>query len=508
MGRCKLGKASSSLPFQASYHRLLKDHISQFSHSCLLQAIANMLRMRPTAIELNYRDHDWHIMRHEHRQNQRTQGFPLETDSLKFPHPEHVQEDTSLQHRSPGSSSSEDSGIIAGPHIPQFSRRPDMHKFWSSVVAGAGVLPEVQSLYAAKPVSISGPSDHVVKTHSVKGSIEENRDVLDDQNWHHVIDLPKHHSQSQPSEQSQRHRRQWSPLTVSHYNDGSSRDDVSGVRQRDASLRDLDGSSDPSPSLEDLHSPSRVSDGTALALPSLNIHQRSPLYISHLAANSSPERFDFPNALARLSIDSRNEDLAHIHPATEIRTSPRYLSPYQPWLTIPAHPFSAVRRAISSTPALPSVSVSPSPGRNHAPSYSTSSGSLLSLATPPGTPNYYVYDQRLPAVLQPRTQAGLASNQLPIGGPSTGLRGAFTAPARATNQVRRQPSGTGYSAGSPRSRRSSIMAPRAVDQGGEQHIVEVAVVEEIRLRYATIRPVSQAFASEDSRLQGLLETQE
>lgn len=66
--------------------------------------------------------------------------------------------------------------------------------------------------------------------------------------------------------------------------------------------------------------------------------------------------------------------------------TPLYQSPYGLPLTIPPHPFSAVRRAVSFTPALPSSSSSPRPAPYDSPLYSNSAHSHPSVTAPPGHP--------------------------------------------------------------------------------------------------------------------------
>lgn len=141
-----------------------------------------MLRMKPTRIELNSRDYQWHNVRHENRQKQRAKGSELAstTPSQRPLTSVRLSEDMNLPNRCPSPSSSEGSDIVAAPQMPVFSKRPDMRKFWAGVMAGAGVLPEIQSTHAIRPVQMSEPSDLIAGLQSARGSIEigEYEDVI------------------------------------------------------------------------------------------------------------------------------------------------------------------------------------------------------------------------------------------------------------------------------------------------------------------------------------------
>ena len=102
-----------------------------------------------------------------------------------------------------------------------------------------------------------------------------------------------------------------------------------------------------------------------------------------------------------------------------------------PPLALPTHAFSAVRRTVSF--ASPSNSSSPSPSRApfSTPPYSFNNLPIGPLRTPPPprTPQYVIYNDRLPASIQPQTPVGLPSNGIPSGGlPGVNYGGAFTAP--------------------------------------------------------------------------------
>lgn len=102
-----------------------------------------------------------------------------------------------------------------------------------------------------------------------------------------------------------------------------------------------------------------------------------------------------------------------------------------PPLALPTHAFSAVRRTVSF--ASPSTSSSPSPSRAQftTPPYSFNNFPIGPLHTqpPPRTPQYVIYNDRLPASIQPQTPVGLPSNGIPSGGlPGVNYGGAFTAP--------------------------------------------------------------------------------
>lgn len=102
-----------------------------------------------------------------------------------------------------------------------------------------------------------------------------------------------------------------------------------------------------------------------------------------------------------------------------------------PPLALPTHAFSAVRRTVSF--ASPSTSSSPSPSRAqfNTPPYSFNNLPIGPLRTPPPprTPQYVIYNDHLPASIQPQTPVGLPSNGIPSGGlPGVNYGGAFTAP--------------------------------------------------------------------------------
>ena len=101
-------------------------------------------------------------------------------------------------------------------------------------------------------------------------------------------------------------------------------------------------------------------------------------------------------------------------------------SPIQP--PLPPHAFSAVRRTVSF--ALPSDSSSLSPTSPAPLQTGPFSAVRFSRPTPPPTPRYRVYIDRMPASIQPQTPVGLPRNGIPNGGlPGVGLGGAHTAPA-------------------------------------------------------------------------------
>ena len=113
--------------------------------------------------------------------------------------------------------------------------------------------------------------------------------------------------------------------------------------------------------------------------------------------------------------------------------TPRQIrSPIQP--PLPPHAFSAVRRTVSFASPSNSSSLSPtSPARLQTPHYSFNNLPIGRLRTPPPprTPQYVVYDDSLPASMQPQTPVGLPSNGIPNGGlPGVALGGAYTAPVQ------------------------------------------------------------------------------
>jgi len=628
-----------------------------------------MLRMRPTKIELNSRDYHWHNVRHDNRQRQRARGSPVEVATIALPY-----DLTSMQapgdmtspsrHSSP--SVSEESDIVAAPQMPLFSKKPDMRKFWSGVMAGAGVLPEIRSTDAARPVLISKPSDHVSRVHSARGSIES-EEYEDEPQYveaegcyrpNDITESPEfeqgdwtHHHDEQPGTPRKQddagiiregyqgllednrtallsrqglYMRRLSVLSVRRHGQGG--DDIRSLSRRDSNLRDLDGSSDPTPMRNELQESSmaasirpessegplfderfqnnrsqasaiiseisgtrpisellRMSGPSAEMYaiePSASIYSspprqvdnvrrrssvfpRSPLYISHLAASSSPEKrprpmsdtseLDVSAEMEMLSISSRqrkrykrrsqsypyltseseqvlsrhqckdptpislpihmvhgptalapginntylsasmtgpeSHPIAHDSPSNTSSSAtvsparlhvrpgvssftPHYQSPYSLPLTIPPHAFSAVRRAVSFTPALPSASPSPSAVPYNTPLYSHSAHLHPSVTPPPRMPSYAVYNDRLPASTQPQTPAGLSNNGVHRDGLPSIHRGAFTAPAgmaRNPRNPRSQQSRDSYDSGSPSSRRGRVQGLRLGEQENERH---------------------------------------
>lgn len=619
-----------------------------------------MLRMRPTRIELDSRDHHWHHVRHDNRQKQRARGSEVDVATIALPYnpsmPMWTPEDWTSASRHSSPSISEESGIVAAPQMPLFSKKPDTRKFWSGVMAAAGVLPEIRSIDAARPVLISEPSDHVSRVHSARGSFDS--DVYDDtpqsveaeggekpdsltesSNFEHgdctdrssllrrplkvgstreVIQGLLEINRTALSSPRDLHRRRLSVFSIRRQ--GQREDDVRSLSRRDSNLRDLDGSSDPTPMLSELQvaattltiqpassqgpssderaqndhgqAPATIlaNSGTRpvaellqMSVPSAemyaiepsasiysspplplhndNIHQRltvfprSPLYISHLAVSSSPERseVDVSIEMEVLSIGSRQRkrykrrsqsyphltleaepvsngrqyrDLVPINPPIPMargptilasgfdhthRTpsttgpesqaiaqdnqsntsssatvspahphvrlggrsfAPHYKSPYSLPLTIPPYAFSAVRRAVSFIPALPSPSSSPSTVPYNTPLYSHSAHSHPSVSAPPRTPNYAVYNDRLPASTQPQTPAGLSTNGVHRDGLPSIYSGAFTAPAGMAGNPRSQHRRDTYDSGSPSSHHGRVQRARLDEQENERHGLE------------------------------------
>ena len=614
-----------------------------------------MLRMRPTQIELNARDYQWHNVRHENRQRQRARGSPVEVATTK-PHQYtlyQTHEDSTSQCRFSSSPVSEDSGIIAAPQMPLFSKKPDLHKFWSGVVAGAGLLPQVRSVHVAKPVVIADPSDLISGLSPSRGSIEETRndspDLDKEANSHdenvtgsfrskeeggmdycggcsiprrpiRSTDIPGENrtaiyqdDSSASVRQHSLHRRRRLSLFALHHH-GYVGDEAHSLYRRDSDLRNLDGPSDLLATVDGLPvafvastAQADFSHGSALedciripgatfagglsdyeqteqraelvrmAAPTeyatelssstsarsqlqvnsfrqrLSVHPRSPLYISQIATSSSPEarsrtssyisEHEISNQMEMLRIKPHRHncytavesaqdgfqhdvdtsadaainmahgstalvpELIHTHLSPQVVQSgsqysinaspadsssvsanshgrltpshsqesvtPRYLSRHHPSLTVPPYPFSAVRRAVSFTPALPSASPSRWP-----PLYSTTldsdSTGLSPLLTPsPRTPSYAIYNDHLPASSQPQTPAGLSTNGLHRSGLQSIYRGAFTAPAEMARSARQQQSRNLYSSESPTRSRGRARQWRMGDQENERHGLEI-----------------------------------
>lgn len=625
-----------------------------------------MLRMRPTRIELDSRDHHWHNIRHDNRQRQRARGSEVEVATIALPYnlatPMRTPGDPTSPSRHSGPSISEESGIVAAPQMPLFSKKPDVHKFWAGVVAGAGVLPELHSTDAARPVLISGPSDHVSRVHSARGSFES--DGYDDTRQYveaegrekpdSIMEPPKF-EQEDCADRSGRlrkplkvgstrgviqgllegnrtalsspqdlHRRGLSVFSIRRQ--GQREEDVRSLSRRDSNLRDLDGSSDPTPMLSGLQDAStaatiqpessdrpsfdeKVQDDRSQAptiisaspgttpiaellrmsgpsvemyaiepFASINSSQprhvdemrrrssvfpRSPLCISHLAASSSPEKrprpmsntsqLDVSAEMEMLSINSRQrkrykrrsqsypylaseaepvlskhqyKDPTPISPPIPVARGPKalapgfkntrrtssmtgseshaigqespsntsssatvspapfqfrlgarsftrhYQSPHSLPLTIPPYAFSAVRRAVSFTPALPSASSSPAAIPYNTPLYSHSAHSHPSVTPAPFTPIYAVYNDRLPASMQPQTPAGLSTNGVHRDGLLSIHSGAFTAPAGMAGNSRSQHRRDTYDSGSPSSHHGRVQGLRLDEQENERHGLE------------------------------------
>ena len=613
-----------------------------------------MLRMRPTQIELNARDYQWHNVRHENRQRQRARGSPVEAAITTPPQytSYRTHEESTPQYRFSSSPVSEDSGIIAAPQMPLFSKKPDLHRFWSGVVAGAGLLPEVRSVHVAKPVVIAEPSDLISGLSSSRGSIEETRNDsqdLDKEASSHdenvtvsfrskeegridyyggcsvprrpitSTDIPRGNQTSNYQDDSSAsmpqhslHRRRRLSLFALHHH-GYTGEEAPSLYRRDSDLRNLDGPSDllatmdglppafaasttqPNFShgstledcirvpramiaggLSDYERTVQWAEPVRIAAPSeyatelslstsarsqlqvnpfrqrSSVHPRSPLYISQIATSSSPETrsrpssyisdHDMSNQMEMLSIKPHRHNCytamesphdgfqhgvdtsveapismahgstalvpemsyTHLSPQivqsgsqysinvspsgsssvstnshgrlspvhTQEPVTPRYLSRHHPSLTVPPYPFSAVRRAVSFTPALPSASPSPLPPLDSTALYSNSTSLSPSLTPSPRTPSYAVYNDHLPASSQPQTPAGLSTNGLHRSGLPSIYRGAFTAPAGMARSARQQQSRNLYSSESPTRNRGRAMQWRMGDQENERHGLE------------------------------------
>ena len=446
--------------------------------------------------------------------------------------------------------------IVVSPHMPVFSNKPDLHKFWSGVVAGAGILPDVRSV--ARPVLVSGPSDDISSLRSVRVSFEEDQETNPSAAGRHKgIQIPRkpvsrkcattsdsHHS-SLFSIRRQNHAgcdersstwRESNPrnldgssdlislgtrpslvsiatITHSDSTEGSSfEDEVRGahemasaalpIRMRDEQISPSVPTTTPPENTIDL--PSSVYPNypqQSHGLPNLprraSGHPRSPLYISQIATSSSPDnrRQSIPST-SESDVLGQIEMLSIGHPATEparakSRHNPfplshtrrpsqkRYFSPFDPTLSVPPHPFSAVRRAVSFTPSLPSASPSSSLSSSSTPlnspfhSYSNITYSGPSLTPPPTqTPNYTIYNDRLPASSQPRTPVGLSTNGLPRNGLPSVQVGAFTAPTLNRNATWQRSSDT-HIPGSPIRARVRVPGMRLDDQENARHDSEI-----------------------------------
>lgn len=507
-----------------------------------------MLRLRPTQIELNSRDHRWHKVRHEGRQLQCARGSLVVQHHNKQIQDDHL---TASRYKS-----SEDIGIIATPQMPLFSNKPDLHKFWSGVVAGAGVLPEVQS--AARSVLVSEPADDVSSLRSFSASIEENQDMGQDiegtePSYSRTRHRAGYHAacgvSSEPHEHGITHKRDNSvmnqddsgastqegllsrrPLSLFPVRGhGHAADGVRSLRRRDSNVRNLDGPCDPlslvdelsgaswatavqsrsleSSSLEDelqdsidfpttlprLQHPRQIS-GLPFSRRRTSGHPGSPLCVSQSALSSSPDPLSIPppdiNEFDRLGVLGQMERLG----IGNSRSASPAFSPYNSALTVPPHPFSGVRRAVSFTPALPSAppSLSSSSSPYAFPLHSNQLDRSLTPPPLPHSPNYTVYNDRLPASSQPQTPAGLSTNGVPRNGLPSIYRGAFTAPVEVTRNARQQQSRNPYHFESP-TRRGRMM--RLEDQENERHDIER---ERRWRRQASMAAVGLATESDDS----------
>ena len=254
--------------------------------------VPKMLRMKPTQIELNARDLNWHNARHETRQKQRAKGhhIPIQGDILLQHTSAKGLEDNVLAGQAPARELSGPSAIIAAPQMPLFSKKPDLHKFWSGVMIGAGVLPDMQHVVTGKPVMVSGSASVSSRVHSAKASLQEdfdNRCALDGDSYkigtnihdqaracrnttypHDLNRLPRlsHAEVDHESGVNSGLSQALLALTQEHNSYGHrpssfslrdriqfnrARDQVPTLRRRDSHLGNLDGSSDPFPRQED-----------------------------------------------------------------------------------------------------------------------------------------------------------------------------------------------------------------------------------------------------------------
>ena len=170
---------------------------------------------------------------------------------------------------------------------------------------------------------------------------------------------------------------------------------------------------------------STLSDLPCLQLP--NSTDNDPRLLNPQASNSSllsPSQGSSENSFT----DSPTR--RSLSPLAQPFTPRQFRSPMPP--PLPPHAFSAVRRTVSFASPSDSSSLSPtSPARLQTAPHSFNNLPLGRLRTPPPrrTPQYVIYDDRLPASLQPQTPVGLPSNGVPNGAlPGVGLGGAYTAP--------------------------------------------------------------------------------
>lgn len=167
------------------------------------------------------------------------------------------------------------------------------------------------------------------------------------------------------------------------------------------------------------------SDLPILQLPSSTDNQ--PRLLNRQSSNSSLHSASHASSEKSLTDSPTRRSLSPLAPPF----TPRQIrSPMQP--PLPPHAFSAVRRTVSFASPSNSSSLSPtSPARFQTPPYSSNNLPVRRLRTHPPlrTPQYVVYDDSLPASMQPQTPVGLPSNGIPNGGlPGVGLGGAYTAP--------------------------------------------------------------------------------
>ncbi|KAL8825396.1 MAG: hypothetical protein Q9191_004443 [Dirinaria sp. TL-2023a] len=276
-----------------------------------------MLRMKPTQIELNARDLNWHNARHETRQKQRAKGhrIPIQENILSQHTSTKILEDNIPAYQSPDRQLSRAAAIVAAPQMPLFSRKPDLHKFWSGVMVGAGVLPNMQHVVTRKPFIVSGPSCLSSGLHSAKASLQEDssdRCAVDDDSYRnrtsmhgqsrarrnttyqhdldslsrlsdaeedHENDVDSGTSQALTQVDSSYGYRPSSSSSRNRSQTDRGRAHAPSLRRRDSHLRNLDGSSDPLPRQDDPQGRTAASAGQfSMAEGPLAYQQTPPLH--------------------------------------------------------------------------------------------------------------------------------------------------------------------------------------------------------------------------------------
>ena len=132
-----------------------------------------MLRAKPTQIGLNTRDLDWHHVRHNNRQAQRARGQTVRIVTTTFPdNPSPPQMDEALLPYRFTRPPAKQLSPIRGQQVTIFSTDQDMRQYWSSIMANAGGLPQVQIVSSGRPTMISASPSSRSTFHASRASFE------------------------------------------------------------------------------------------------------------------------------------------------------------------------------------------------------------------------------------------------------------------------------------------------------------------------------------------------